>query len=184
VLALTVFAHWLQFKLLRIPLPFERTSIFAVPLATALVGAILSVAPSNRIMRAARAFGVAILLITSLYFAGELRDSYFRTWRGDSEIRPAFWVVLDLCRHTGVREVISNLNLTRSFNFYRALYKVNDIDDLANYEKLPPHKPIYVLMESSDRDFIRTEGLQVVWRGSVSGEVVVVRPGTFNTLSR
>lgn len=37
-------------------------------------------------------------------------------------------------------------------------------------------KSIYVLLESRNRDFIRTEGLQAVWRGAVSDLVVLVRP--------
>src|SRR5260370_41544864 len=60
VLAFTISAHWVQFKLLKIPLPVSRTSIFFVPLSTAFVGAALSVAPCNRITRAVRAFGIAI----------------------------------------------------------------------------------------------------------------------------
>jgi hypothetical protein len=188
VLALTVLAHWLQFKLMKIPLPLERTSIFVVPLATALVGAVLSVvhfnrvAPFNRMARAVRGFGIAILLISGFYFVGELRDSYFREWREGAEVKAAFPVVLDLCRRAGVREVASDLNLTSSFNFYRAAYKANEIDELPNFDTMPPNKPIYVVLESRYGDFIRTEGLQVAWRGSISDLVVLVRPGKLDTL--
>jgi hypothetical protein len=34
-----------------------------------------------------------------------------------------------------------------------------------------------VLLEGTYGDFIRTEGLQVAWHGSISDLVVLVRPG-------
>jgi hypothetical protein len=182
VLALTVLAHWVQFKVMKIPLPFERTSLFIVPLSTALVGAGLSVVPSDRITRAVRAVLIAILTITGIYFVGELRDSYFREWRDNAEIKAAFPVVLDLCRRMGVREVVSHMNLTRSLNYYRTLYKASDIDELAYFEKMPPNKPIYVLLESWNHDFIRTEDLRIAWHGSVSDLVILVRPGAVHTV--
>jgi hypothetical protein len=176
VLVLTLLAHWLQFKLLKIPLPFERTSLFLVPLLTAIVGAVLSVAPSNLMERAVRGLGVAVLYITSLYFIGVLRDSYFREWRICADVKAAFPVILDLCRRDGVREVASDLNYPASLNFYRVLYKVNDVI-FPDLEKIPSGKPIYVLPEHPYADFVRREGLQVAYHGSVSDLVIVIRPG-------
>jgi hypothetical protein len=180
VLALTVLAHWLQFKLMKIPLPLERTSIFVVPLATALVGASLSVAlfdrvPTlNQVARAIRGLGITIVLITGFYFVGELRDSYFREWRDSAEVKAAFPVVVDLCRRAGVREVPSDPNLTSSFNFYRAVYRLNDIGEFRSCEKMPADEPIYVVLESRYGEFMRMKGLQVAWRGTFL--VVLVRP--------
>ena len=54
---------------------------------------------------------------------------------------------------------------------------MSDIDRFSNFEKMPLDKPIYVLEESLYADFIRTEGLQVAWHGSVSNLVVLIRPG-------
>ncbi len=188
VLALTVLAHWLQFKLKNIPLPLERTSIFVVPLATALVGASLSVAlfdrvsPFNRMARAVRGLGLTILLITGFYFVGELRDSYFREWRDCAEVKAAFPVVVDLCRRAGVREVPSDPNLTSSFNFYRVVYRVTDIDEFRSCETMPPDKSIYVVLESRYGEFMRTKGLQVAWRGTFL--VVLVRPERLDIVKR
>jgi len=183
VLVLTLLAHWLQFKLLKIPLPFERTSLFLVPLLTAIVGAVLSVAPSSLMERAARGLGVAVLCITSLYFIGALRDSYFREWRICADVKAAFPVILDLCRRAGVREVASDLNYPASLNFYRVLYKVNDLI-FPDLEKIPSGKPIYVLPEYQYADFIRRDGLQVAYHGSVSDLVIVIRPGATASADR
>ena len=167
---------------MKIPLPLERTSIFVVPLVTALVGASLSVVLFDRIpafnwmARAVRGLGIAILSIAGVYFIGELRDSYFREWRDGAEVKAAFPVLVDLCRRSGVREVPSDLDLTSSLNFYRALYRVSDIDEFRSCETMPPDKSIHVLLASRHGDFMRTKGLQVVWRGAISDLVILVRP--------
>ena len=178
VLGLTVLAHWLQFKLLNMPLPFERTSIFIVPLLTSVVGVIFSIVPIGPVQRSVRGAGVVLLVITGLYFTCELRDSYFREWRNCADVRAAFPVVVDLSRRAGIREVASDLNLTASFNFYRSLHKISDIDSFDDFEKMPAGKAIYVLDASVYADFIHAEGLEVFWRGTISDLVILVRPGT------
>ena len=182
VLALTVLAHWLQFKLFKIPLPYERTSIFVVPLATALVAAVLSASTFDWKGRAVRTCGVGILLFSGLYFIGELRDSHFREWRNCADIKAAFPVLADLCRRAGVREVVSDLNFTGSFNFYRDVFKATEMDELANFDPPPPGKTIYVLMNGVAGDFIRKEGLQVYWHGLATDLVIAVSPGTMVTV--
>jgi hypothetical protein len=175
-LVLTLLAHWLQFKLLKIPLPYERTSIFFVPLATALVGAILSVAPSNLAERVVRGFGVVVLCVTGIYFIGTLRDAYFREWRLCADLKVAFPEIRDLCHRIGVREVACDLNYTSTLDLYRTLYKVNDLE-FPDIEKMPSGKPIYVLPADRYGDFIRKEGLQVAYHGPVSDLVILVRRG-------
>lgn len=177
VLLLTVLAHYLQFKLTGIPLPYERTSIFVVPLATAAIGAALAAGSFNAVVRAIRRVGTCLLLVIALYFVCSLRDSHFRQWRECADIRSAFPVVVDLCRRVGVREVVSDQNLTSSFNFYRQLYGARDIDELEDFDVIPPDKSVYVVWESRSGESIRWAGSEVVWRGSVSGLVVLHRTG-------
>ncbi len=176
VLLLAVSAHWLQFKLLKIPLPMERTGLWMVPFFMVAVGAVLSVPPSDWMQRAVRTVGVACLVITGFYFAGELRDSYFLEWKIDAEVKDAFPVVLDLCSRAGVNEIPSGFNLTSVLNVYSVLYKVTD--RFHSFEKMPSDRPVYVLEESVSKKFIQAEGLEVVWRGTISGVVVAIRPNT------
>jgi len=177
VLVLTLAAHWLQFQWMKIPLPFERTSLFFVPLGTAIAGVVLSVTPSNTWERVVRGFGVGVLCVTGVYFIGALRDSYFREWKICADLEDAFPVIVELCRKADVYEVATDMNYPATLNFYRTLYRVTDIDEFADYEKMPPGRPIYVLEEHSFAEFIRKEGLQVAYHGRVSDLVVVVRPG-------
>jgi hypothetical protein len=190
VLTLTVAAHWLQFKLMKIPLPLERTSIFVVPIATALAGASLSVRLPDLVPRfqrmawAIRTFGIAILLMSGFYFIGEIRDSYFREWREGAEVKAAFPVIVDLCRRDGVREVASDPNLASSLNFYRALHRVNDLEEFRSCETMPADHSVYVVLESRYREFVQTKGLQVAWRGAASDLVVLVRRGSPDAATR
>jgi len=178
VLVITIGAHWLQFKLLGIPLPLERTGLWIVPLFTALLGSALSEAPSDAVERLIRGAGIASLAVAAFYFVGELRDSFFNEWRSGAEIKMAFPVVVELCRKANVREVPSSFNLTPSLNFYKTLYKPNDIDGFVNIDPMPANRPIYVLEESLYADFIRSQGLLITWHGSISDVVVAIRPNT------
>jgi len=176
VLALTILAHGTQYKLFGIPLPFERTSIFLVPLSTVMILSVISVRPRESWLRWVRN-GICLLLgFIGIYFVGELRDLYFREWRECAEIKQAFPIVIDLCRRNHIREIITNPNLTRSFKFYRRIWNVGDVDDFVIYDGLPPAKAIYVLLQSRDEDIIRREGLKPVWRGTVSDIVILMRP--------
>ena len=177
ILALTSLTHWLQFKLFKIPLPYERTALWFVPLATAFVGTMLAIAAFHRLASVVRGCGIAILLTSGLYFVGSLRDAFFQEWRDDSEVNLAFPTVIELCRRLGVREVPADQNLATSLNFYRDVYQVRDVDEFPNFDKLPPGRPIYVLWDPPYADFIKQEGLQVVWRGHTSKLVVAVKPG-------
>jgi hypothetical protein len=167
--------HWIQFKLARIPLPFERTSIWIIPLAGISIGLVLSVTSVGKVQKVVQAIGFGSLLVLGLCFLGELRDSFFREWRSQSEVRAAFTSIQDLCRQRHVTQVASGFNLTSSLRFYKIFYNVSE-PEFANFDKMPSDKVVYVLEESQFRDFIRDEGLQVAWRAGASDLVVAVRP--------
>jgi hypothetical protein len=173
VFGLTMLAHWIQFKLLKIPLPFERTSIFFVPLITALVVAVLAIQPPA--FRWVRTATLCTSALISLYFVGTLRNDYFREWRETAEVRAAFSYLVDFCRQHQVREVISNLNVTRSLNFYRQVQGVREVDEFAQHDPLPPDKPIYVLLVARDGQLMKDQNLEVVWHGNISDLVIAVR---------
>ena len=119
---------------------------------------------------------MAILLLSGLYFVGELRDTHFNEWKNDADIQSAYPVVVDLCRRMGLREVAVDQNLATSFNFYRDVYRTPDVDEFPNLDKMPSDRKLYVLPEPFYGDLIREQGLQVVWRGHISNMVVLVRP--------
>ena len=176
VVLLAVSAHWLQFKLFKIPLPLERTSIWFVPLATAFVGVVVSIRPFHRIAAVVHGCGVAILLFAGVYSIGELRDTHFNEWKNDADIWAAYGTVVELCHRLEVREVAAGQNLATSYNFYRDVYKTTDVDVFPNFDKMRTDRTIYVLPEPFYGDLIRDPKLQVVWRGHTSNMVVLIRP--------
>ena len=173
VLGLTL-SHWLQFRFLQIPLPLDRTSLFIIPLVVLIVGAVLSVTPATSFERAVR--GLGILVAAS--FIGSLRDSYFQEWKGyGADVRAAFPAIVDLSRRAAVREITADWKYAPSLNFYRILYAANGLDQFRNFEKIPPGQFIYVLPSAEYKELIRTEGLQVVYRGAISDLVIAIKSG-------
>jgi hypothetical protein len=179
VFVLTLVAHWLQFRFLKIPLPWERTSLFLVPLVTAVVGAVLSVTPVNSLERFTRAAGIGVMFIAGICFLGTVRDTYFREWTGCADLKSAFPVIVDFSRRAGVGagEIPTDWNYKGALDFYRILYHVKNLGEFRDFEKTPPTgKPIYVLPEGQFADFIRKEGLKVAYHGTISDLVVLYRP--------
>lgn len=168
---LTTLAHWLQFRYLKIPLPFERTSLFAIPVLTALFGTALT----SFERRGLAISGTILLCLVATLFTGTLRDTYFRQWSINADIRIAYPIIEDYCRRTGTRKVISDLNYTPSLNVYRILSGSNYLDELANFEKPPEGQSVYILPAASSQPFIQSQNLKSLFKGDHSDFSVLVR---------
>mgnify|MGYP000943009042 CR=1 FL=1 len=176
VTAACVAVHALLFVFAGLPLPYERTALFFVPLLTALAGALLSLEAASRPAVWIRRAGIGVLVVTAFTFGAQLRDSYFREWRICADVRTAFPVLLGLCPPSGRCSVAVDQNLASSFNFYRLLHGVSSrLDEFQNYDTLPEDKQIYVALESR-LNIASAEGLEIVWRGPVSDLVILMRP--------
>jgi hypothetical protein len=173
LLLLATLAHWLQFRYLKIPLPFERTSLFAIPILTALFGTALTGFEDTR--RLLNIAATIVLGLVSIYFTATLRDTYFREWSINADIRAAYPIIEDYCRRTGTRTVISDLNYTPSLNVYRLLSNSNHLDELPNFEKPPEGQSIYVLPADSSQAFIESQRLKPIFRAHHSDFTVLIR---------
>jgi hypothetical protein len=181
ILILSVAACWMQFMFLRIPLPLERVSIWVVPLVMLSFGSAVaalpfdSLSPLRRISLAMRNFGIAIVAISSIYFIGEIRDSYFRLWKEGAEVKEAFPAIIGAARRAGVNVVASDWFVTSPLRFYKVLHKVEDIEFI-NFENITQDPCVYVVVPSrGGGEILQAKDSQVVWRGAISGMVVVVR---------
>jgi hypothetical protein len=166
--------HILQFILFKIPLPFERTSIFFLPPFT-LGLFLLCTGRRNVSGRIAQNGVIAIGTFVVIYFVGCLRDSYFREWSICAEIRNSFPTITREYQRLKCDAVFSNLN-------YSSTIKVYDILDgkstgLQVDEGVTPTKKyrLYVLPLEQHRDLIATEGLRVVFTSALSDYAVLVR---------
>lgn len=176
VVGVTFLAHYLQFHWFGVLLPLERTSIFFLPLSTAMLGMLFSVAPSNAPERLCRGFGMAVLLIGSVHFLGCLRDGYFLEWKQQADVRAAFPILRDHCRRLGVRTAGADGFYTSILNFYRKLEGAHELDEFRDdLNDNPPQRPIYVVREGQYGKLIAGERLTVVYRGPATDLVIAVR---------
>lgn len=176
IVGVTFLAHYLQFKWFGVLLPLERTSIFFLPLATAMLGMLLSVAPSNTGERLCRGFGVTVLLISSVHFLGCLRDGYFLEWKQQADVRAAFPILREQCRRLGVRTAGADGFYTSILNFYRKLEGAQELEEFRDeLNDNPPTRPVYVVREGQYGKLIADERLTVVYRGPATDLVIAVR---------
>jgi hypothetical protein len=152
-----------------------------VPLAMLSFGSAVAALPSDslsplrRISLAVRNFGIAIVAISSIYFIGETRDSYFRLWKDGAEVKEAFPAIIGAARRAGVNVVASDFFVTSPLRFYKVLYKVEGIEFI-NFENIKQDPCVYVVVPSrGGGEILQAKDSQVVWRGAISGMAVVVR---------
>jgi len=134
-LSLAALCHWLQFHYFQIPLPYERTALFSIPMLTAIVGAATAALLHPGFESMLRTAATAVLALIAVYFVGAIRDTHFKEWSICADIRTAFPVIEAECRRTGARQVVSDLNYTPSLNFYRILTKSTSMDEFPNDDK-------------------------------------------------
>ena len=166
ILVAAIGAHWLLLRLLRLPLPMDRTAIWMVPLVTLAIG----VAAANR-----RALTI-MLYVMSFYFVLCLRLNYFKEWDWDADVN-RIYPVLAWYNHTyGVRDVASNWLYVASLNFYRIQSGRESFDEIEGPLQLPRDRSLYVLYYPRDEDFLKQQHLRVVYRAPNTEAVVAIRP--------
>jgi len=182
ILILSVAACWIQFKLLGIPLPLVRTSIWVVPLGTLSFGSAVAalpfggLSPVRGISLGVRNFGIALAAFSAIYFIGEVRDSYFRMWKDGAEVKEAFPAIIDASRRAGVNVVASDWFVTAPLRFYKVLYQVPGLDFLALEDIKQQAPSVYVVVPSrGGGEILRAKDSNIVWRGALSGLTVIAR---------
>jgi hypothetical protein len=178
ILILTLTAHYLAFRLARLPLPMSRTGIFFLPLCTLLI-ALIAASPAKSPL--SRLLGYAItgvFLCLAAHCLLCLRYAYFREYEWDADLKEVYRVIERLNQAYGVRDFTSDGLYRSSLNFYRALSKTGAFPPLPGYPAgpLPCGKPVYILHEPSYRAFMDERKLVVVYRGRMTAVVVAVPP--------
>ncbi len=175
VVLVTATLHWLQFKLLRIPLPLERTGLFFVPLALLMFGSMTAIEHRGRAGRILQGLSVVVLCLGATYFVGCLRLMYFHEWRFGADVRAAFPVIQEVARRYGTREVAASWHYTSSLDFYRLYFHDTSLEPFRFTEPQTAGKPVYVLSYPDEEEFIRQQKLRIVYRGERSDLTILVR---------
>jgi hypothetical protein len=174
-LALSFAACLAAHSVLRLPLPQGRTGSFFVPLATLLLGILLSYRYYSRVGAAARAIGIATLAAGSIYFVGCLRLSYFQEWKFDAETRSAFKALQETARTYDIREAVTSWEYTSAFKFYCVYYGQSTSPAILEMSEQPhTDRPAYVLRSDIGPEFLTQHDLTIVYRGDFSGVILAI----------
>jgi hypothetical protein len=167
LLGATVLAHWLVFVMFRVPLPYERTSIWLVPTISIACGALFAGLPRNFV-------GMGLLLLTSVYFVGCLRDDYFNEWTHNADMEGVYEAVLEQGKRLGTRDVMSFADYSPSLNYYRIYRGSKELNEIESAVELQPGHKIYVFSFERFAVFAKENRLREVFRGKVADVVVMV----------
>lgn len=150
-------------------LPKERTALWIVLLTTLIAGALTS----SRVLP-----GVPLLLL-AVYFLSCLRVSYFKEWYWNSDAATIYSILADYNHRFSIREVGSTWKMNSVLNFYRLTSRGNETFREFGQSPASPYpadRAVYVVDLPFDREFIKADGLQIVYEGPISEIGVAVRP--------
>jgi hypothetical protein len=177
LLSLTVTAHYLAFRVAKLPLPMSRTAIYFLPLCTILI-AVIAASPAES--RPSRWLGHAIagvFLCLAAHYLLCLRYTYFEEYDKAADMEAVYRVIERLNQSYGVQEFTADGAYTSPLNFYRAISKAKKFPPLTGYGGMvPPGKAVYILHGSYYRPFMEEHKLVAVYRGGISQVVVAVPP--------
>lgn len=169
VLAATLSAHALQFIWLGIPLPYERTALFLIPLLTIFIFLLLDLPQGEAVRtRLLQVCGYALLVYSAIYYLGCMRDNYFREWSINADIHPMFTRLEQECRIRSCSTIYSHPNYSGSLRFYRKLYSTGDPKQVVDTESLQRNGGIYVLPADQHKEALESGRLKLLQRGALS----------------
>jgi hypothetical protein len=177
ILCLTVAAHYVAFRILRLPLPLSRTGIFFLPVCTLLAAALAAPPARPAISRLLGYAITAMFLCMAAHFLLCLRYTYFKEYRWDADVQAVYRVLERLNRTYGIDEFTASGTYRSPLSFCRSVAGGSAFRELLAYpEDLPAGKSVYILHEAYYRKFIDRYRLVVVWRGESTGVAVAVPP--------
>ncbi|MBL8216962.1 MAG: hypothetical protein JNK87_39955 [Bryobacterales bacterium] len=177
-LAITVFLHWILFRLAQVLLPQERTALY-IPVVLALFGSVIaSIQASSRAGDLTRKGLIAALAITSVYFLTCVRLSHFKEWEWGAEVQRAYAVVAAQAKRHSPAKVASSWHYATALNFYRQMYGDPFFETVSNGPPYPANCTIYVVHSAFDKGVIESQKLRIVYSGPLTEMVVAVLPET------
>jgi len=177
ILTLTVGAHYLAFRITKLPLPMSRTAIFFLPLCTLLIALVAASPAKPLFLRFLGHAIVAMFLILAAHYLLCLRYTYFKVYAEAAEMKEIYRVIERLNQRYGIQEFTVTGAYASSLNFYRVAWKsAKLLPFVVCPEPPPPGKAVYVIHGPYYRSFIDEQKLVVLYRGGVSQVVVAVPP--------
>jgi hypothetical protein len=175
ILLFTLAAHFLAFRLIRLPLPMSRTAIYFLPLTTLLIAAIAASPAASPVSRWLGRAIVTVLFCLSAHYLLSLRYNYFKEYDQGAEMKQVYRIVDRLNRTYGIRDFTIDGAYASPLNFYRTASRNGSLPIFeAPPGMVPPGKPVYVIHGDFYAGFIDQHNLAVLYRGPVSRVAVAV----------
>jgi len=172
--------HELLYKLYGILLPFDRTAMW-VPLLFLITAGALAAAPlTSANGRTSGKALTAILVLIACYNLGCLRLTYFNEWKYDAGMKDVYAILSDYNHAYGLTKVSTNWRYVAALNCYRTMSGKETIEPIPGAPSVvnfyPPGYQAYVFYYPWDEDFVKKEGLKIVYHDRLSDAAVAIRP--------
>jgi hypothetical protein len=164
----------------KIPLPLDRTAMWVVLLFFVVAGALAGVPLLSQPGRGSGRALTAILALIACYNIGCLRLNYFNEWQYDADVKNVYRVLAYYNHTYGVTKVSTNWRYVAAINCYREMSGRETIEEIpgaptvVNY--YPPGYQAYVFFYPADEDFVKKEGLKIVYHDKFTDASVAIRP--------
>jgi hypothetical protein len=162
--AAAVGVHWVLFRVLRIPLPKDRTGIYIVVLMTLFAGILAAIPIPTQAGEITRRAMTALLVIAGSYFLLCVRLNYFKEWRWDADTDKLYSVLAAYNHTCGLTDIAVNWRYDAALNFYRNASAAESFPEFRRSSELPPRRRAYVIYEPEDHDFLANHNLEIVYR--------------------
>lgn len=177
VIATTVAAHYLAFRITKLPLPMSRTAIFFLPLCMLFVLLVAALPANSRLLRLLSYSATGLILMLAAHFLLCMRYTYFKEYAQAAEMKEVYRVLQQLNQRYGVQDFTVSGEYTSPLNFYRVAEKAVGLSQFQSIGPVPPiGKPVYVIHGSYYGPFLKEHHMVVLYRGPVSRVVVAVPP--------
>lgn len=174
-IATALVIQWLLFRILRIPLPKDRTGIYIVVLGTLFAGILAAVPIPTRAGELSRSGMTILMVVLASYFLLCLRMSYFKEWKWDSDTDKLYSVLASYNHACGLKDIAPDWRYDAALNYYRNASGRETFPVFPHADDLPAGKRAYVLYEPEDHDFLVNHGLKIVYQAP-SGAVIALDP--------
>lgn len=167
--------HWVMFRVMRIPLPQDRTAIYVVVLITLFLGILAAVPIPTRAGEISRRGMTILIVLLGSYFLLCLRLNYFKEWKWDSDTDKLYSVLASYNRACGLMDIASDWRYDAALNYYRNASGRETFPEFPHSDKLLAGRRAYVLYQPEDAEFLAEHRLNIVYQAP-SGAAIALDP--------
>jgi hypothetical protein len=173
---LAVLEHRLAYRLFRLLMPVSRTGLYFLPLVTLMVGIAAAIPALSRGAAVCRKAVLGALWVLGFYYLSCMRLMYFEEWDYQADLNQAYKAVACYNHERNVRDVEVSWEYLAGMNFLRMASGRETFGPFAGTTPHTTGHQMYILEQNFEGDFIKAQGLMVVFKGDMTAMVIAVRP--------